>query len=358
MGETRERCDVLDGLRGLCAVAVLTLHYCEAYRVWGLVPHSHLAVEYFLTLTGFTFVLAYDGRWASGELTLGRFLWRRFVRLWPVVLIGSVIGLLYCFTRTVDFAGASRDPLGLIGLFLYALTMLPHSGPFVAPMQPQTWTLLYIIYVNLLYAFLLRHMKTWMLGLAAVAAAGYSFWVASAYFSYEAGWALKDRHVTIACARVLFPTLAGMFLARLRWKLSFRGAGVVAALLLGFLLFSPTFGLRGVAAGRCEFLMVLVGMPLVLLCGCGGKVPEGRFAAFCRFLGKFSFPLYVTHWPFRVSLGTWVADHPNATFAQNLSTVVAYVAGALALACLAMKAADVLADLLTGKRRHRTKVST
>lgn len=353
MGEARERYDVLDGLRGLCAVAVLTLHYCEAYRVWGLVPHSHLAVEYFLTLTGFTFVLAYDGRWASGGLTLGRFLWRRFVRLWPVVLIGSVIGLLYCFTRTVDFAGVSRDPLGLIGLFLYALTMLPHSGPFIAPMQPQTWTLLYIIYANVIYALLLRHLKTPALAVAAALAAGYSGYVAWHYHSFALGWAFNEDHVTVACARMAFPVLAGMLVARRGWRLSFRGAGAVAVLVLCFFLYAPVFRQNGWAFGWYELAAVLVGIPLVLLTASGCEVGSARLSAVCRFLGRYSFPLYATHFAFREPLAIWVREHPDAPFSRHAAVVFAVVVAALALGWVAMCADDAL-----GKALKRIKIGS
>lgn len=345
------RYEVLDALRGLCAAVVVALHYCEAYRRPDLLPHSHLAVEYFLTLTGFTFVVAYDARWATGALTLGRFLWRRFVRFWPVIFVGSVIGLLYCFPLTTNFLGAKKSPLELFGLFLYSLTLLPHMEPrgFLMPMQPQTWTLLYILYANVLYALVLRHLRTWMLALALVAAAGYSCWIVHVHHGFEAGWRIRSPHVAIACARTLFPVLTGMFLARLRWKLSFPGAGLVAAVLLAFVVCSPTFGLNRPAAGWLEFALVAVCLPVVLLCGCGGSIPEGRFAAFCRFLGKFSFPLYATHWPFRFSLGKWVVAHRNATFAQNVTTIAAYVIGALALAYLAMLASDALVRRLSGK---------
>lgn len=69
---TRTRYEVLDALRGLCAIAVVALHCCESFHRGDLLPHSHLAVEYFFLLTGFTFVVAYDGRWATGALTTDR----------------------------------------------------------------------------------------------------------------------------------------------------------------------------------------------------------------------------------------------------------------------------------------------
>ena len=85
---SKPKLEVLDALRGFCALVVMLLHLTELTQ-WKLAPHGYLPVAYFLTLTGFTFVLAYDGRWRTGELTIGKFLWRRFVRLWPLALIGS-----------------------------------------------------------------------------------------------------------------------------------------------------------------------------------------------------------------------------------------------------------------------------
>lgn len=336
-----QRYDVLDGLRGVCALAVMTLHFCESYMFLDVVPHAHLAVEYFFILTGFTFVLAYDGRWQTGELTLRGFLWRRFVRLWPLVLIGSFIGLLFCFWMCGTFIGQPSCRIGdEIGSFLYSLTMLPQTtrNAFLTPMQPQTWTLLYIIYANVVYALVLRRFKTPLLAAATVLAAGYTGYVAWTYHSFARGWAFNGDHITVACARMAFPVLMGMLVARKGWKLSFAGSGVISVLLLGGFLFAPVFTQEGAAFGWYELAAVLIGIPLVLLTGSGCTVRSARMSAVCGFLGRYSFPLYATHFAFRQPLALWVKAHPDAPLSRHLAVVFAVVVAALALAWIAMRA--------------------
>ena len=349
--KTVKRFDLLDGWRGLCAFVVVALHYCEAYRHPEFLPHSHLAVEYFFMLTGFTFIVAYDERWRTGGLTRMKFLWRRFVRLWPPILVGSFVGLLFAFVVGPRFYGPGpHDPGATLASFACSLTMYPQTKGFMTPMQPQTWTLLYIVYANLIYAFVLRHFRTWMLAVAVVAAAGYSLWVESCHHNFAFGWDFSSRHIVVACARMAFPVLTGMLLARLRWRISFPGAGLVATALLVLALWTPLFPKVGVAFGRFELVTVFGVLPFVLLCGAGARVPEGWFSRLCGFLGKYSFPLYATHFPLRNVLGNWVADHPDASAAENAAVVFAFVVAALALAYLCMQAIDALVRLLSGRK--------
>jgi len=345
MSESRPRYEVLDALRGLCALAVVALHFCEAYHRGGLLPHAHLAVEYFFALTGFTFVLAYDARWRAGTLTVAGFLWRRFVRLWPLVLIGSFVGLLICFGLPGGFYGGTPSSVcGQLGRFLYSLTMLPQprSMGMITAYQPQTWTLLYIVYANLLYVFLLRFLPRPCRTALLVAAAGYTVWATMTYRVLAFGWVWDATHVTAATARMCFPLLLGMCLAARGKRLAFRGAGLAAAVLLAWGLFAPVCGERA-TAGWYELGFVFAGLPLVMLLGAGGTLPEGRFAAFCRFMGRYSFPLYATHYPFTTVLRKWLAAHPDLPASVQAAFIFTLLVLIVVTAYLALLGADRLA---------------
>ena len=357
-GVARHRFEVLDALRGLCAVGVVSLHFCEAYGKPAWLPHSHLAVEYFLLLTGFTFIAAYDRRWADGTLTLGGFLWRRFMRLWPLVLVGSFIGLIFRFVMGAQFTTVSRsivpDPLSDCGLFLYTLTMLPapKAWGFLQPLQAQTWTLFYIIWVNALYGLFLRRFRTWMLAVGTTLGAGYSLYVLVQCHSYALGWDWMPNHIMTASARVVFPVFLGMLIARKGWKLSFPGAGLVSALLAATIVFGPFCTAdRSVPFAVYEGIAVFAVLPLVVLTGAGGGIPEGRFAAFCRFMGRYSFPLYATHFPVRIALGVWRRSAPvDAPWTHHAALIFSATVISLALAWLAMKAADGISNMLARVR--------
>lgn len=345
-----KRYEVLDALRGLCAMGVVALHFCEAYGKPAWLPHAHLAVEYFLLLTGFTFIVAYDRRWADGTLTPGGFLWRRFLRLWPLVLVGSFIGLVFRFILGAQMSTFSRalapDALKDVGVFCYTLTLLPapKSWGCLQPLQAQTWTLFYIIWANLAYGLLFRRLKTWMIGVCVAAGAAYSLYVVCHFHSYALGWVWTERHIVTACGRVVFTVFAGMLIARKGWKLSFPGAGLVAALLAATVVFGPFCAVdRSVPFAVYEAVAVFVVLPLVILTGAGGCLPEGRFADFCRFMGRYSFPLYATHFPVRIALGVWRRSAPaDAPWTHHAALIFSATVISLALAWLAMKAVDAL----------------
>lgn len=311
-------------------------------------------------LTGFTFVVAYDRRLAQGAMSIGAFLWRRFLRLWPIILIGSFIGLLISFWATgyaCEYYPESR--LTMVKLFFVSLTMVPvrSMSALMNPMQPQTWTLLYIIYANILYVLILRHLKRWFLVAAIVLSLGFTIYATREYTALYEGWMNTDGHMIVSLARMFFPVLLGMFIARKGWRISFSGCGIFAAVILAYILFAPfEFGfvratagcLERATTGYMELGMLIVLMPLVVLLGAGGSIPEGRFAAFCRFMGKYSFPLYAIHHPFTSVLHNWISCNPAAPVSVHITCVFAYLVAIFALAYLAMLAADKLADFLKG----------
>ena len=98
--------EVLDGLRGMAALAVVVFHFMEVIEPdysRNFIGHGFLAVDFFFCLSGFVIAYAYDGRIDS--LGLGEFFRSRLIRLHPLVVIGSVLGLLGLFIQSVAGPG-------------------------------------------------------------------------------------------------------------------------------------------------------------------------------------------------------------------------------------------------------------
>ncbi|MBI2236521.1 MAG: acyltransferase [Magnetospirillum sp.] len=79
------RFSVLDGWRGVCAL-VVALHHLHADSHLFPLPflrHSWMFVDFFFVLSGFVIAHAY-GKRLTGPAELGRFVRRRFARLWPL----------------------------------------------------------------------------------------------------------------------------------------------------------------------------------------------------------------------------------------------------------------------------------
>ena len=83
----RERLQALDGLRGVLAMVVLAWHATSPLNLLWLAYPAKLAVSGFFLMSGFVLTRSWDGR-------IGRFMARRFVRLWPVYALSLAVGYL------------------------------------------------------------------------------------------------------------------------------------------------------------------------------------------------------------------------------------------------------------------------
>lgn len=361
----RKNLEVLDALRGVCAIAVVALHFSENYATPGvgswLLPHGCLPVEFFFILTGFMFVYAYDDRW--GTMTLGGFLKRRLIRLHPLVVFGSVVGAA-CYLLAAE-QYVKQVPGGILGvgqlalLTLWCCTMLPAptscGWALLHPLQGPLWTMFYIYVANVLYALVLRHLKTVLLAVFAVTSVGLTYWfgIRGGGFHYGPGWSWTHWKETGlmgvlystnmgAVARMLFPLFAGMLIARKGWRIATGNAGLWICLVILLAIFcAPNFRPDHLTAnGILESTAVVIGMPLVLLCGIGGEIRNERILRICRFLGKFSFPLYTTHYSMTMVERVWRDAHANAPWQMHLAVTLACAFFAVLNALVAMRFAD------------------
>lgn len=87
--------EILNGMRGLAAIVVVIFHFMEiiiADFSENFISHGYLAVDFFFCLSGFVVAYAYDSRIAG--MGLKTFIKLRLIRLQPLVIIGSILGLL------------------------------------------------------------------------------------------------------------------------------------------------------------------------------------------------------------------------------------------------------------------------
>ena len=88
---SNSRMVVLDGSRGFAALFVVLAHGLMTYR---LVPLATVAVDYFFVLSGLVLASAYGARLRDGSMTFGRFFVVRFVRLYPMITLGVIMGAM------------------------------------------------------------------------------------------------------------------------------------------------------------------------------------------------------------------------------------------------------------------------
>lgn len=285
---------ILDGLRGIAALAVVIFHFME----WvypdpakNFIGHGFLAVDFFFCLSGFVIGYAYDDR--IQKMRIKDFFIARLIRLHPLVILGSVLGLVGFFID--PFATVTHYDSGKIALlFLCSLFLIPlpimeerffNLFSFNAP----SWSLFWEYVANIFYAIVLCKLGRRTLAVFLIlAAAGICF------VSYRAGNLLggwSKNNFWDGGIRVAYSFLAGLFIYRSNWiiknQLGFTGLG--ALLFLAFLM--PSSGWNWLT----EPIVVLIYFPLLVSLGAGSAM-KPKFKKLCQFSGDISYPLYMTHY--------------------------------------------------------------
>ena len=344
---SKPRYEILDGLRGVAAAIVLLYHHFEVNGL-GLttspINHGYLAVDFFFILSGYVVGYAYDDRW--NRMSTWTFFKRRLVRLHPMIVLSTLVGLLFFYFGTGDmFPLVSETPVGkLLVVALLGLLMIPvpvsmdvRGWAEVSPINGSGWTLYFEYFANIIYALFIRRFPRWLLALFVAASAFLTLNVALGWdvfgtlgerpgtaYTMVGGWALTAPELTIGFTRLLFPFFAGLLLSRLGWKIRVHGGFLWCSLLLVVLLAMPRVGgeAHGLWNGMYEAACILLFFPVVVLMG-AGSVTTGRTAKACKFLGDISYPLYITQYPIVFTLlGGWISNTPDATSSQVLFTSI------------------------------------
>lgn len=345
---------ILDGLRGVASLTVLVFHLFEAYSDGDaqrqIINHGYLAVDFFFLLSGFVIAHAYDERWARG-LTAWQFFKRRWVRLEPMVVAGSVLGaLLFAFQKFSLFPGVETATVWkVIGVMLIGFTMvpLPKSADIRGwnenyPLNGPAWSLFYEYVANALYAVGVRRLPNRALAVlcALFGAATVHLAVFGHRGDFIGGWTLDAEGIHIGLTRVLFPFFAGVLLSRSGWRLRTPLGFVLCSLLLLVALALPRFdGLeKPWVNGLYESFCVIVLFPIIVALGAGadeGVAEDDRSLRVAQFFGALSYPLYITHYPLIYIYTGWVVDNrvPPAQGAL-VGTGVVVAAILIAWACL------------------------
>lgn len=287
---------ILDGLRGIAALAVVVFHYME----WiyyddfskNFIAHGFLAVDFFFCLSGFVIAYAYDNR--LPQIGLKSFFTSRLIRLHPLVIFGSVIGfiglLIDPFENHAEGYSIAKLLLILIcSLFVIPLPVMKERGFNLFSLNAPAWSLFWEYIANLLYAFILIKLSKKVLQVLLIPAAVALIWVSYSSENLLGGWSggtFADGGI-----RMFYSFLAGLVVYRSGWiiknKLGFIGLSVL--LTAAFVM--PWSSLNWIT----EALVVLFYFPLLVSLG-AGSIQSESFKKLCVFLGNISYPLYMTHY--------------------------------------------------------------
>lgn len=317
---------ILDGLRGVAALIVVTFHIFEAHapnRFEQIINHGYLAVDFFFLLSGYVISYAYDDRWH--KMSIGSFFRRRLERLQPMVIMGSIIGAA-CFYAgdSPIFPDIHTVPVGKVLLvMLIGCTLLPlpvsmdiRGWQEIHPLDGPGWSLWYEYVANILYALFIRKFSKTLLSILVIlsAAALIHYTVTGPTGDVIGGWSLTPEQIRVGMTRVMFPFFGGLLLARVTKPIKIKNAYLWSSLLLSIILFMPRIGGEKHLwqNGLYESLSIILLFPLVVYMGAGGQVHNPKELKICKFLGDISYPIYITHYPFIYIYTGWASAHRDA----------------------------------------------
>lgn len=284
---------VLDGLRGIAALCVVIFHFAEMVlpydKLW--IGHGFLAVDFFFCLSGFVLGYAYDDRIA--DMGLGRFLKARLIRLHPMVVLGTVLGLIAFYVNPFR-NGVGYSPGKMALIFLASILLIPYGamherGYNLFSLNAPSWSLFWEYAVNLLFGLALYRVRRGALAVLTVISAIILCLAGYHSGNLSGGWSASN--FSVGGARVAFSFCAGLLVYRMGWRLRTRigFAGLSMLLILAFVMpYSQGGWMREAAAITLYF-------PLIVMLGAGAAV-SARTERLCRMSGNLSYPLYMTHY--------------------------------------------------------------
>jgi peptidoglycan/LPS O-acetylase OafA/YrhL len=324
------RLPLLDGLRGIAAVAVMLFHEVGMNGApgagRGFLAHSYLAVDFFLLLSGFVLARTFEPKFAAGLSARG-FMAQRLRRLWPLMGLGVILGAAQFL-----LSGEPGDLPLLLGL---GLMFVPHLAGTaeIFPLDGPEWSLLVELAINLAHATVLRRLPRWaLLALAGVATLAV-LRMGLRYGTLDLGW--QQVGLWVGYARALFAYAVGVVMARNLPRLIQAGPApehgwIGPMALLPVLLWGPGLLPPALQLPACWLVMV-AGFPVLMILSLRAGTPAAVAPAL-DWLGRLSFPLYAVHVPLLGLAALWDRAHAGHHGAMRLAGV------ALALAVAALLA--------------------
>ena len=312
------RLPLLDGLRGVAALGVMSYHLPDLTGIPHFGSRNYLFVDLFFIMSGFVLALSAEPRVAMGQ-GAATFVKRRIWRLWPMIALGALLGVL---------AFAGRAPAAEIaGLLVLALLMVPLTTSQVAiyPLNTPQWSLLWEIVANVLHGLVLwRCGSRVLLAISGASALGLSAII------LETGWngaGPNGGYWWAGFLRVSFAYPLGIAMAR-AWR---RGAKrpVIdwrAALAL------PVAALLAVSWTPFPMVYEDIALTVFILPACFWLVacaqpPQAAVPAL-TWLGDISYPIYAVHAPIML----WFNAVVGGRTAQVLTLIVTLIAARIILA--------------------------
>lgn len=331
------RYEALDGLRGVAALTVMVGHFGLLLDVLWL-PNALLAVDIFFVMSGFVIAHSYSERLRRG-MPARAYLYRRIVRLYPMFVIGLVIGavILYYGEHSGAIEYRTENILRGVALNILYIPFLNAAHVYfevgqVFPTDPPAWSLFFEMLASgaFLLLFGLR-LRTLMLVSAlcyvALIAAGLHYARGADWVDIHNGY--YTNNLLGGLPRVGFGFSLGVLLHALtrdgtaRWRVQ---ALVGRMPYPSFLLYAAVlavFLLPRSAHGLYPLVALATVAPAIVFVGAHIRLRSGLEKNVALFLGWISYPIYCLHYPIVLMVVFLRGNaHGSAYFLMAVSTAV------------------------------------
>lgn len=301
---SRRHIIALDLLRGVAAICVVIFHWLDGNSS-RYFQASILAVDFFFALSGFVVSRAYADRLKAG-MDLKEFLILRAIRLYPMVLLGTVLGVLRYSIKYFAARGSAEGVSWIAGHAVMGVVLLPdifHPSAEMFILDAALWSLAFEFIAYGAYASIgFRLGRLSVAALLVLSGAGFWAWLQGVFpfGQAEPAHSLDGTQYLYALSRVAFSFTLGAAAQHLPDSLLRRFSlnGWIAGALLVLLFWCPARLLNGVTAG----FAVAVGFPLmIVLCARSGA--HIRLQTVASLLGDASYPIYAIHVPIMWTMG-------------------------------------------------------
>jgi peptidoglycan/LPS O-acetylase OafA/YrhL len=259
----------------------------HAHGVFGGYPHwfakGYLAVDFFLMLSGYLMARTSEPRLAAG-LSPVLFMRNRYRRFWPMMALGSLIGMPYLWVRAGDF-------VHFLTVLIANFLLIPWPlGRLMFALNIPAWTIFFELIANATHVLALHRLRVRTIAVLALIALGMTIAIAVSFGTLDLG--ARPETFLAGFPRIFLAYLLGILLRR--WGHELPGPAWLGWLAL---IAMPTAMLGSwyadVNGWYFDLGFVLLVCPFTIL----GGLLINRQTRLGWLSGAISFPIFAVHMP-------------------------------------------------------------
>lgn len=298
MDHRHNRYAFLDGIRGMAALIVLTLHTQDFWHLHFF--RGYLAVDLFFILSGFVIAYAYDEKLRCNKISASKFFLIRLIRLYPVYLLS----LFICSSILIETIWKHKLSVGygeILNMIAFAALFLPSQvagSSYLFSINPPYWSLFFELITNALYAISRPLLSDVVLASIVLISGIFLIVVSFVHGNLDVGYAWGYWSLIAGFSRSIFGIFFGLLLFRHRLILStaLKETKLISPW-IAFIMIAAILALPSVEHYDkiIDVLSVAIIFPFFVLIAAQGET--SRFQGLLLILGTASYPIYVLHEP-------------------------------------------------------------